>query len=127
MVTQFTTPREDSSDYPYADCCPNRVGAHSDYGPCNDGWCCTHETWHANEADDPDRSVTAMTDYDELAARYLVGARAEAAEGPLNLGNYGYRHIQEIVESPVAFTNIERLDRIRAVIEAVETVRAERG
>lgn len=29
--------------YPFADCCPNLPDA--DPG-CDDGWCCTHETWH---------------------------------------------------------------------------------
>lgn len=68
-----------------------------------------------------------MTNQVDRVNSYKVGARAEALEGALNLGNYGYRHIQEIAESPLPFTPHERLDRIRAVIEAVEAVRAERG
>jgi len=35
--------------YPFTDCCPNLPGA--DPG-CDDGWCCTHETWHGEPEDD---------------------------------------------------------------------------
>lgn len=36
--------------YPYSDCCPNLPSA--DPG-CDDGWCCTHETWHETEKSPP--------------------------------------------------------------------------
>lgn len=32
--------------YPFADCCPNLPGAGDEFSPCDDGWCCTHETCH---------------------------------------------------------------------------------
>jgi|KBSSwiStaDraftv2_1062776.scaffolds.fasta_scaffold05194_24 hypothetical protein len=37
--------------YPFTDCCPNLPGA--DPG-CDDGWCCTHETWHGEPEDEDD-------------------------------------------------------------------------
>jgi len=39
----------------------------------------------------------------------------------------GYTLIRDYVTSPIAFSNVERLSRIRAVVEAVEAARAQRG
>lgn len=33
--------------YPYEDCCPNLADAETvGFSPCDDGWCCIHETRH---------------------------------------------------------------------------------
>lgn len=64
-----------------------------------------------------------MTDHDDLVAKLTEAARVVGEDGQ---HSFAYGAIKAALESPVAFSPHERLARIRAVIEAVEAVRAER-
>jgi len=59
----------------------------------------------------------------------LVASLTEAMRGfdIDRINAYAFGAIEGYANSPVAFSPIERLSRIRAVIEAVEAVRAELG
>lgn len=87
--------------YPYSDCCPNLAKfASLDHGPCDDGWCCTHETTHgetnvtaadlihtfwygkANMCGCGDPEVVLAMIRDELARLSLKGDRPEPERAP---------------------------------------------